>query len=124
MNNLVYVHFNANLMEKNKKRKARDHEVLLAQEASEAQEWIVEGDVYQDVSESGPPRETGRDDMGADELLRTRTSTRSHSRELYEEEFESESEVEVDEEIEYESDGVEIIEQYGQDEDDQSSVRV
>nr|GEY29802.1 zinc finger, BED-type [Tanacetum cinerariifolium] len=78
MSNLVYVQFNANLMEKNKRRKARS-------------------------------RETVSDDMG------TRTSARL--RELYEEEFESEGEVEVDEEIEYESDGVQIIEQYGPDKD-------
>ncbi|GJT18252.1 reverse transcriptase domain-containing protein [Tanacetum coccineum] len=44
MNNLVYVQFNANLMEKNKKRKARGHEVLLADDASSAQEWIVKND--------------------------------------------------------------------------------
>nr|GEY83169.1 hypothetical protein [Tanacetum cinerariifolium] len=44
MNNLVYVQFNANLMEKNKKRMARGHEVLLADDASGAQEWIVEND--------------------------------------------------------------------------------
>ncbi|GJV37812.1 hypothetical protein Tco_1410289 [Tanacetum coccineum] len=109
MSNLVYVQFNENLMEKNKRRKARDHEVLLAQEAGEAQEWIVEGEVYEDGVEAGLPRETVSDDIG------TRTSARL--RELYEEEFESEGEVEVDEEIEYESDGVQIIEQYGPDED-------
>ncbi|GJU11524.1 hypothetical protein Tco_1133920 [Tanacetum coccineum] len=109
MSNLVYVQFNANLMEKNKRRKARDHEVLLAQEAGEAQEWIVEGEVYEDGVEAGLPRETVSDDMGA------RTSARL--RELYEEEFESEGEVEVDEEIEYESDGVQIIEQYRLDKD-------
>ena len=50
------------------------------------------------------------DEMGVDEVVRTRTSARL--RELYHEEFVSESDVEVDEDIEYESDGVEIIEQY------------
>ncbi|GKA81502.1 hypothetical protein Tco_0788194, partial [Tanacetum coccineum] len=44
MNNLVYVQANANLMEHNKKRKARNHEILLGENASEAQEWIVDGD--------------------------------------------------------------------------------
>ncbi|GJW20276.1 hypothetical protein Tco_0030898 [Tanacetum coccineum] len=72
-------------MEKNKRRKARDHEVLLAQEAGEAQEWNVEGEVYEDGVEAGLPRETVSDD--------------------------------IDEEIKYESDGVQIIEQYGPDED-------
>ncbi|GJT04227.1 pescadillo-like protein [Tanacetum coccineum] len=44
MNNLVYVQANANLMEHNKKRMARNHEILLGEDASEAQEWIVDGD--------------------------------------------------------------------------------
>ncbi|GJV82865.1 hypothetical protein Tco_1522763 [Tanacetum coccineum] len=35
---------NANLMEHNKKRMARNHEILLGEDASEAQEWIVDGD--------------------------------------------------------------------------------
>nr|GEZ81285.1 hypothetical protein [Tanacetum cinerariifolium] len=86
MRNLVYVQFNANLMEKNKRRKAKDHEV--------SQEWIVKGEVCEDGVEGGLPRETVSDDIG------TRTSARL--RELYEEEFESEGEVEVDDEIEYE----------------------
>ena len=44
MNNLVFVQFNANLMEKNKKRKERQFEVLLAPDASEAQDWIADVD--------------------------------------------------------------------------------
>ncbi|PWA79988.1 hypothetical protein CTI12_AA172380 [Artemisia annua] len=71
---LEFVQFGANLMEKNKKRKARSHEVLLAQDASDdVQEWIVEGDV---------------DDASA------------RSRDLFDEEFKSASEEEVDEEVE------------------------
>nr|GEZ07969.1 zinc finger, BED-type [Tanacetum cinerariifolium] len=111
-NNLVYVQFNANLIEKNKKRKTRGHEVLLADDASGAQEWIVENDeVTNDVDL----------ERGADEELGPRTSARLRERELYKDNFESESEDHVDEEVEYESDGVEIIEQYGQ-RDDQSSI--
>nr|GEY40995.1 hypothetical protein [Tanacetum cinerariifolium] len=67
------------------------------------------GEVREDGVEAGLPRETVSDDMG--------TWTSARLRELYEEEFESEGEVEVDEEFEYESDGVQIIEQYGPDED-------
>ncbi|GJT70388.1 reverse transcriptase domain-containing protein [Tanacetum coccineum] len=85
MSNLVYVQFYCNLDGGRQKRKTRDHEVLLAQEAGEAQEWIVEGEVYEDRVEAGLPRETVSDDIG------TRTSARL--RELYEEEFESEGEV-------------------------------
>ncbi|PWA44261.1 hypothetical protein CTI12_AA528040 [Artemisia annua] len=70
---LEFVQFGANLMEENKKRKARSHEVLLAQDASDVQEWIVEGDV---------------DDASA------------RSRDLFDEEFKSASEEEVDEEVE------------------------
>ncbi|GKB74361.1 uncharacterized protein Tco_0935773 [Tanacetum coccineum] len=74
MNNLVYVQFNANLMEKNKKRKARGHEVLLADDASGAQEWIIENDeVANDVDL----------DSGADEELGPRTSARLRERERY-----------------------------------------
>ncbi|PWA93713.1 zinc finger, BED-type [Artemisia annua] len=58
---------------------------------------------------------------GSDEELGPRTSSRLRERELYEDNFESESEDDVDEEVEYESDGVEIIEQYGQ-EEDQASI--
>ncbi|PWA81736.1 hypothetical protein CTI12_AA184470 [Artemisia annua] len=83
-------------MEKNKKRKARGHEVLLADDASSAQEWIVENDeVANDVDLA----------KGADEELGPRTSARLRERELYEDNFESESEDDVDEEVEYESDG-------------------
>nr|GEY13072.1 hypothetical protein [Tanacetum cinerariifolium] len=47
----------------NKNKKARHHEVLLAQEAIEAQEWIVDGDVYEDGVEVRLPKETVSDDM-------------------------------------------------------------
>ena len=52
---------------------------------------------------------------GADEYLTPWRSDRS-SRELFDEEFESENEDEKVE-VEYESDGVQIIEQYGQDDE-------
>nr|KAJ0196902.1 hypothetical protein LSAT_V11C700375580 [Lactuca sativa] len=44
LNNPVYVQFNANLMEKNKKRKDRTLEVLLANDSHSAQEWMIDGD--------------------------------------------------------------------------------
>ncbi|KAL7617858.1 hypothetical protein Lser_V15G04388 [Lactuca serriola] len=44
LNNLVYVQFNANLMGKNKKRKDRTLEVLLANDSQAAQEWMIDGD--------------------------------------------------------------------------------
>lgn len=42
MNNLVYVQFNANLMDKHKREKERNVEVLLANDSSEAQDLIVD----------------------------------------------------------------------------------
>ncbi|KAJ9564612.1 hypothetical protein OSB04_000578 [Centaurea solstitialis] len=114
VNNLVFVQFNANLVDKNQKRKERQFEVLLAPDASEAQDWIVD-DV--DEVEPGLPWETVSEAIGADDVLRPRRSARA--RELSEEEFSSESEEEDEAneemEVEYESDGVEIIEQYGED---------
>ncbi|KAD2805456.1 hypothetical protein E3N88_38833 [Mikania micrantha] len=122
----MIVQFNANLMEKNKKRKMRNHEVLLADDGSMAKEWVVD-----DADEEIEPVLTYgmvSEAAGVDEVLGNRTSARistraSASRELFDEDFESEDEegveeVEVDAEDEYESDGVEIIEQYGQDDDD------
>ena len=100
-------------MEKNKNRKERQFEVLLAPDASEARDWIADVDEV----ESGLPWETVSEAIGADEVLRPRRSARS--RELFEDDFLSESEEEGNEEleVEYESDGVQIIEQYGQDDD-------
>ncbi|KAI7739061.1 hypothetical protein M8C21_005220 [Ambrosia artemisiifolia] len=96
MDDLVFVHFNANLMEKNKKRKLRNYEVLIAEDGIGAEEWIVD-----DVDEEVEPRQTW-------------TSARiSISRELINEEFHLEDEEQVDEEVEYESDGVQIIEHCG-----------
>ncbi|KAD5317918.1 hypothetical protein E3N88_17864 [Mikania micrantha] len=93
--------FNANLMEKNKKRKTKDMEVLLANEASEAQDWIVESDIEEFESEV----------MGDNESLENRR--RSRLRELDEEEFVSEDEEEFNNEVEYESNRVNINKQCG-----------
>ncbi|CAH1443070.1 unnamed protein product [Lactuca virosa] len=104
LNNLVFVQFNANLMENNKKRKTKDMEVLSAKDESEAQEWIVENDVLLDEVE---PDEA----MGDEEFLQNRRSSRL--RELDEEELVSEDEEELNEDVEYESDGVNINDQMG-----------
>ncbi|CAI9279836.1 unnamed protein product [Lactuca saligna] len=103
MNNLVYVQFNANLMEKNKKRKERNMEVLLANDSHTAQEWIVDcGDCDEDgVGIVG-------DGQGTDELGQS-----SRTRELLDEDFASGGEEEVFEEVDYESDGVHIMEECG-----------
>ncbi|CAH1417090.1 unnamed protein product [Lactuca virosa] len=110
LNNLVYVQFNANLMEKNKKRKDRNMEVLLSNHSLFAQEWIVDCDDC-DVDEVDPKT--------VDEALETNVSQAPRespkTRELFDEDFESESEEQVLEEDEYESDGVQIMEVCGED---------
>ncbi|XP_071734865.1 uncharacterized protein [Rutidosis leptorrhynchoides] len=96
VNNLVYIQFNGNLINKNSKRKERlSRDTLLSNESTtEAQDWILdEGLTY---------------DFNGDATRVSRTSTR----ELFED-FESKSEEEeeeVDDELEYEPDGVEILE--------------
>ncbi|CAI9284357.1 unnamed protein product [Lactuca saligna] len=110
LNNLVYVQFNANLMEKNQKRKDRTMEVLLANHSYSAQEWIVDCDNH-DVVEEDP--ETVNEALATDDSEAPQESSRM--RELSDEDFESESEEEVLEEDEYESDGVQIMEVCGED---------
>ncbi|PWA57628.1 hypothetical protein CTI12_AA406760 [Artemisia annua] len=107
VNNELFDPANANLMESNKKRKARNHELLLGEDASEAQEWIVDGD--------DAHWEAVSDALGVEDELRPRTSARRKARELFEDDFVSGSEEEIDEEVEYESDDAQIKEQYGQD---------
>ena len=43
MNNLVFVQFNARLLNKQKREKERNVDVLLEKDASNAQGWIVDG---------------------------------------------------------------------------------
>lgn len=79
-------------MEKNKKRKERGHEILLADDALLAQDWIVDASLTYDVIGEA---------MGVDDFLAPRRSARP-TRELYDEDFESESEEEeedVDEDV-------------------------
>ncbi|KAF3564408.1 hypothetical protein DY000_02019341 [Brassica cretica] len=44
MNNLVFVQFNTRLLNKRKKWKEKNIDILLADDATHAQEWLVEGD--------------------------------------------------------------------------------
>ncbi|MFS8002643.1 hypothetical protein Hanom_Chr13g01204521 [Helianthus anomalus] len=110
MNDLVFVQFNKNLMEQNKKRKLRNREVLVAEDGSGAKEWLVDEEV-----EPGLTSKVVSEATGVDEVLQARTSARTSTRELIDEEFESEPEEQLDEDVEYESDGVQIIDQYGED---------
>ncbi|XP_019178097.1 PREDICTED: uncharacterized protein LOC109173320 [Ipomoea nil] len=97
LNNLVIVQFNANLM--NKRKKEKNVELLLANDASFAQDWIVDN-VEVEV-------EDGVEfDEELDEALRLRRSCRL--RELEEDNFESETEEEVDV-VEFEDDENHVI---------------
>ena len=75
LNNLVYVQFNSRLLNKRKRGKEKDVDVLLASDASKAQDWIIPG-LYDDEDEMG-------DGLDGDA---------SRVRELEEEDFESEDE--------------------------------
>ncbi|KAL7592759.1 hypothetical protein Lser_V15G33003 [Lactuca serriola] len=110
LNNLVYVQFNVNLMEKNKKRKDTTLEVLLANDSHSDQEWIIDGD-------DGDGDEVDPESVmeAIDEALETNDNQVPHksstTRELYDKDFESKNEEQVFEEDEYESDGVKIVEE-------------
>jgi hypothetical protein len=116
LNNLVYVQFNAKIINKKRRQKEKGVDVLLASEASMAQGWIVDGgdeDVESDL--------TG--DMVGDESRVSSTSEPRRSsrlqevRELDEEEFESDEEEENEMDYEFESDTEGVLERYGEEEE-------
>nr|XP_043624823.1 uncharacterized protein LOC122596332 isoform X2 [Erigeron canadensis] len=73
LKNLAYVQFNSYLMEKNKRRKERNIEVLLSKDSDMAQEWIAESDGDGNEVEVQPNSETHWEAVGeaveADEYL-------------------------------------------------------
>ncbi|KAK6125570.1 hypothetical protein DH2020_040686 [Rehmannia glutinosa] len=102
LNNLVYVQFNSRLLNKRKRGKEKDVDVLLASDASKAQDWIIPR-LYDDEDELG-------DGIDGDT---------SRVRELEEDDFESEDEEEVNEnDFEFESDEERVLENYGEEEED------
>ncbi|CAI9285537.1 unnamed protein product [Lactuca saligna] len=90
LNNLVYVQFNANLMKKNKKRKDRTLEVLLANDSHVAQEWMIDGDdVVGDEVDPESVMEATDEARGTNNNQVSRKS--STVRELFNEDFESDN---------------------------------
>ena len=81
MSHLVYVQFNSKLFNKKKKMKEK-YDVLIANDASMAQGWIVEGG--DDEEEISQDSNITSEDIGE--------VTRRNVRELDEEDFESEDE--------------------------------
>jgi len=110
---LVYIQFNGRMMDKRKKLSSSS-DVLLAYDATEAQDWICPN-AYMDEDEfdeaTGISYAVLDDAIGATEAMNPRRSARVRVRELHEvDEFlsdgedESEHEFDMDDEIEYESD--------------------
>ncbi|KAM7482680.1 hypothetical protein LguiB_007263 [Lonicera macranthoides] len=120
LNNLVYVQFNSKLINKKKKLKEKDVDVLLTSDASKAQGWIVEGGDDEELfSGSDFTCEIVGEASGADSVLEHRRSSRNvEVRELHEEDFvsEDESKKEGDEEFDFESDEERVLEGYGEEE--------
>ena len=118
MNNLVYVQFNSRLLNKKKRAKEKDVDVLLANDASKAQGWIVEGGDNEESSDSSVLtwEEIGQ---ASGEDREARGSTRHvEVRELHDLEFVSDDETEDDgnEVYEFESDGDKVLHGYGDEE--------
>ena len=112
----MYVQFNAKLV--NKKRRVKERDVLLASEATNAQGWIVEGGDEEVEPGSGLTWDMVGEAMGVDEVLQPRRSGRN-VRELDEDEFVLEDDNEgEDEDYEFESDGEQVLEGYGEEEEE------
>ena len=117
LNNLVYVQFNARIMNKKKREKEKKVDILLASEASMAQGWIVEGVDEEIELGSGMDGEQ----LEVDSSQEPRRSSRNiEVRELHEEDFVSDEDTEEEgddeEEIEFESDTERVLEGYGEEE--------
>ncbi|XP_019178166.1 PREDICTED: uncharacterized protein LOC109173393 [Ipomoea nil] len=108
LNNLVFVQFNATLM--NKSKQDKNIEKLVGSDASLVQDWIVENLENDDTE---PGLDCNNNAMEVDEALQPRRSARLGD--LDEDNFESEGESEEEiNEVEFEDDGLHVIEQYGQ----------
>ncbi|XP_047095864.1 uncharacterized protein LOC124708221 [Lolium rigidum] len=108
--NLVYIQFNGRMMDKRKKYSS-SCDVLLGDDASTAQDWIVEGAYAEDEVDPA----TGLNDTIIDEAMGIEPRRSARVRELHEvEEFvsddESEHDVAMEDDIEFESDDDGVIE--------------
>ncbi|KAL5790169.1 hypothetical protein ACOSQ2_005057 [Xanthoceras sorbifolium] len=104
LNNLVYIQFNSKLRNKQRRAKEKDVDVLLATdaEATNAQEWIVEGCADDEVEPgTGLTWQLVDEAIGVDDILQP----------MRKEEVEN-----VD--VEFESDGDRVVEEYGEEEFD------
>ncbi|KAL5704074.1 hypothetical protein ACHQM5_022547 [Ranunculus cassubicifolius] len=109
LEHLVFVQFNARILNRKNKEKERKLEVLLADDATHVQGWIVEGGDEENELGSGVAEEVPEDDN----ILEPRRSARlAEVRELYDEDFESGDDNEdegADQYDDFESDGDQIM---------------
>ena len=102
-------------MNKQKREKERNVDVLLASDASNAQGWIVEGGDDEEIEPgTGLTWEVVGEASGANEMLQPRRSSRM--RELHEDDFQSEEEEQELNEFDFESDEDRVLKEYGEEE--------
>ncbi|KAL6178814.1 hypothetical protein ACLB2K_050332 [Fragaria x ananassa] len=117
LNNLVYVQFNAKIINKMRRREL-GVDVLIANEASKAQGWIVDGGDDEDESDiTSVEGETSE----VDSAPRRRSPRNVVIRELHDEDFVSDDDTEdggeeEDIEFEFEVDTERVVESYGEEE--------
>ncbi|XP_050368838.1 uncharacterized protein LOC126786927 [Argentina anserina] len=116
LNNLVYVQFNARILNKKRREKEKNVDVLIASEATMAQGWIVDGgddDVVSDL-----PSERVGEESTVDGGLEPRRGPRIQEiRELDENDFISDDEEEIDDvNFNFESDSEGVQDGYGEEE--------
>ncbi|GAB2270582.1 hypothetical protein Dimus_005467 [Dionaea muscipula] len=97
----------------------KERHLLLASEATNAQEWIVEGGDEEVKLGSGLTWKTVGEAMGVEEILQPRRSARNVGvRELNEEDFVSDEGEQVEEDFDFESDEDRVLEGYGEEEEE------
>ena len=106
-------------MNKQKREKGRNVDVLLASDASNAQGWIVEGGDDEEIEPgTGLTWEVVGETSRANEMLHPRRSSRM--KELHEDDFQSEEEEEEEEqelnEFDFESNEDHVLEEYREEE--------
>jgi hypothetical protein len=122
LSNLVYVQFNAKLINKRKMETERGVDILLASEVSKAQGWIVDGgdEGFEPELTCGMVGEASRADDSVISGLEPKRSFRNvEVRELYEDDFVSDEDTEGDgdnEDYEFDSDIERDLEGYGEEE--------
>lgn len=110
MNNLVFVQFNTRLLSKRKKQKEKNIDILVADDAVHAQEWLVEGDGEEHESAMGVGSGDAEGEAGDGDM--------ADIRELHDEDFVSDDEGEDFVGINLESDEDQVSNMYGEEEND------